>query len=184
MSANHEKTSPPAIVCIVGPSDSGKTTFVEQLIPELRASGLCVATVKHSMHGFDLDRSGKDTCRHKQAGADATVAACPGRIALFRDVEEDMPLSEIAERYLSDADLVVAEGYKRDAYPKILVTNPAAADKPLPLGDGPILATVRLGTAPPGERPRFRDEDVRTVARKLIAHFDLGGEKTSRTAAC
>ena len=84
------------IVSVVGKSDSGKTTLIEKLVPELTRRGYRVATVKHDMHGFEVDREGKDSWRHKQAGAHTVVIASPQKIALIRDVERDLTLDEIS----------------------------------------------------------------------------------------
>ena len=112
------------IVSIVGRSNSGKTTLIEQLIPELRRLGYRVATIKHNIHGFDIDHEGKDSWRHKQAGAQITVLASPGRVALIEDTERDFEISEIRNRYIRDVDLILLEGFKGNPYPKIEVFRP------------------------------------------------------------
>lgn len=109
------------IVSIVGKSNSGKTTLVEKLIPELIKRGYKVATIKHNKHGFDIDHEGKDSWRHKQAGAFATVIACPTRIALIEDIDRDHSLGEIRDKYIKGADIIIAEGYKGNPFPKIEV---------------------------------------------------------------
>jgi molybdopterin-guanine dinucleotide biosynthesis protein B len=107
------------IISIVGKSDSGKTTLIEKLVPELTSRGYRVATVKHDVHGFEVDREGKDSWRHKQAGAHTVVIASPNKVALIRDVERDLNLEEIRERLIQDVDLILSEGYKKDVQPKI-----------------------------------------------------------------
>jgi len=107
------------IISIVGKSDSGKTTLIEKLLPELTRRGYRVATVKHDVHGFEVDREGKDSWRHKQAGAHTVVIASPNKVALIRDVEKDLSLEEIREKFIRDVDLIISEGYKRDVQPKI-----------------------------------------------------------------
>jgi molybdopterin-guanine dinucleotide biosynthesis protein MobB len=109
------------IISIVGKSNSGKTTLVEKLIPELVKRGYRVATIKHNKHGFDIDHEGKDSWRHKKAGACATVIACPTRIALIEDIESDQTLDEIRDKYIKEADVILAEGYKGNPFPKIEV---------------------------------------------------------------
>ena len=109
------------IISIVGKSNSGKTTLVEKLIPELVKRGYRVATIKHNKHGFDIDHEGKDSWRHKKAGACATVIACPTRIALIEDIDRDQTLGEIRDKYIKDADVILAEGYKGNPFPKIEV---------------------------------------------------------------
>ncbi len=109
------------IISIVGKSDSGKTTLIEKLVPELTRRGYRVATVKHDMHGFEVDREGKDSWRHKQAGAHTVVISSPEKVALIRDAEKDLTLDEIRGRWVQDVDLILSEGYKRDVQPKIEV---------------------------------------------------------------
>jgi len=107
------------IISIVGKSDSGKTTLIEKLVPELTRRGYRIATVKHDVHGFEVDREGKDSWRHKQAGAHTVVIASPNKVALIRDVEKDWTLEEIREKLIQDVDLILSEGYKKDIHPKI-----------------------------------------------------------------
>jgi molybdopterin-guanine dinucleotide biosynthesis protein B len=138
------------IVSVVGTSDSGKTTLLERLIPELRARGYRVAVVKHDVHGFEMDKEGKDSWRLKRAGANAVIVSSPTRIALIQDVERDHSLEELRERLRLDVDLILSEGYKRGVHPKIEVYRQAhrrellcteqdnllavATDVPLPIG--------------------------------------------------
>jgi len=109
------------IISIVGKSDSGKTTLIEKLVPELARRGYRVATVKHDIHGFEVDREGKDSWRHKQAGAHSVVISSPAKAALIRDVEGDMNLEEIREKLIRDVDLILSEGFKKDVQPKVEV---------------------------------------------------------------
>jgi molybdopterin-guanine dinucleotide biosynthesis adapter protein len=105
----------PALVAIVGKSDSGKTTLIEKVVPELVKLGLRVGTVKHDAHSFEIDHPGKDSWRHGQAGAEAYVIASPERLAFITKLDGEVPLADIARRYFAGCDLVVAEGYKRTA---------------------------------------------------------------------
>jgi molybdopterin-guanine dinucleotide biosynthesis protein B len=107
------------IVSIVGKSNSGKTTLIEKLIAEMTRRGFRVATIKHNSHGFDIDHEGKDSWRHKHAGAVTTVVASPGRIAVIEDVDRDYDLAEIRDRYIKNADIILAEGFKINPHPKI-----------------------------------------------------------------
>jgi molybdopterin-guanine dinucleotide biosynthesis protein B len=109
------------IISIVGKSDSGKTTLIEKLLPELTRRGYRIATVKHDVHGFEVDREGKDSWRHKQAGAHAVVISSLRKVALIRDVDKDLTLEEIRERLIRDVDLILSEGFKKDVQPKIEV---------------------------------------------------------------
>jgi len=109
------------IVSIVGKSDTGKTTLIEKLIPELIRRGYRVATVKHDVHGFDVDREGKDSWRHKQAGAHTVVISSPMKLALIREVDHDADLTELRDKYIQDVDLILSEGFKKNNQPKIEV---------------------------------------------------------------
>jgi molybdopterin-guanine dinucleotide biosynthesis protein B len=93
--------------------------LIEKLVPELTQRGYRVATVKHDVHGFEVDREGKDSWRHKQAGAHTVVISSPKKVALIRDVEKDLTLEEIREKLIQDVDLILSEGYKKDVQPKI-----------------------------------------------------------------
>jgi molybdopterin-guanine dinucleotide biosynthesis adapter protein len=110
------------VISIVGKSGVGKTTALERVIGELKRRGYKVGTVKHDTHGFDLDKPGKDSWRHAQAGSDAVVISGPHKLALIRQLEAEMPLDQIV-RLMGDVDLVITEGYKRGDKPKIEVTR-------------------------------------------------------------
>jgi molybdopterin-guanine dinucleotide biosynthesis adapter protein len=109
------------IVSIVGKSNSGKTTLLEKIIAELARRGYRVATIKHNVHGFNIDHEGKDSFRHKKAGAVMTVVSSPHQLALVRDVDHDYSFDEIRDGYIRDADIILTEGFKVNAYPKIEV---------------------------------------------------------------
>ncbi len=111
------------IVSIVGVSNSGKTTLLEKLVPELVRRGYRVATIKHDIHGFEVDREGKDSWRHKRAGAHTVVISSPEKLALIRDVDHDADLAELRDRYIRDVDIILSEGFKRNPEPKIEVSR-------------------------------------------------------------
>ncbi|OGO04720.1 MAG: molybdopterin-guanine dinucleotide biosynthesis protein B [Chloroflexi bacterium RBG_13_54_9] len=116
------------IVCIVGKSNVGKTTLLEGLIAELKLRGRRVATVKHDVHGFEIDQPGKDSWRHAQAGSDAVVISSPQKLALIRHTDHDSSLEEIARLIGDDFDIVLAEGYKNSTLPKIEVHRKALGE--------------------------------------------------------
>lgn len=119
------------IFSIVGKSDSGKTTFIEKLIPQLKKLGLKVGTIKHHIHSFEVDIPGKDSWRHSQAGADKVIISSPEKFALYGQVERELTLDEIAEKYLNDVDIIITEGYKSSNKEKIEVFRTEVSQKPL-----------------------------------------------------
>ncbi|MCL5039841.1 MAG: molybdopterin-guanine dinucleotide biosynthesis protein B [Firmicutes bacterium] len=118
------------VISVVGKSDSGKTTLLEKIIPELRSRGYRVATVKHDVHGFSLDIPGKDTWRHSQAGADVVIISSPAKMATIRKVERERTLEEIT-REVTGVDIIITEGYKRQDRPKLEVFRSEKYDSPL-----------------------------------------------------
>ena len=108
----------PPIISIVGKSNSGKTTFLEKLIPELKKKGYKIGIVKHSHHGIDIDKEGKDSWRHQKAGADSVIVVSSEKLAMVKKTEVEISLDELQE-YFSDMDIVITEGYKKESKPKI-----------------------------------------------------------------
>ncbi len=112
------KKTPPHIITIVGKSNSGKTTLIEKLISGLTGRGYRVGSVKHTHEGFDMDKTGSDSWRHKQAGALATLVIAPYRVVLIKDDDEAIYLEQM-NRYLGDMDIILAEGFKSADLAKI-----------------------------------------------------------------
>jgi len=120
-----EKKSLIPVVSVVGKSNTGKTTLIEKLIPELVRRGYRVATIKHHLHDFDIDQEGKDSWRHRRAGSRATIIATPRKVAVIEDVEEDLSIEALRDRYVHDVDLILTEGFKGNPHPKIEVYRAA-----------------------------------------------------------
>lgn len=116
----HQDQAQIPVVSVVGKSDVGKTTLLEKLLKEAKQRGWRVATVKHDVHGFDMDKPGKDTWRHAQAGADMVVISSPHKIAILESVDEDKDLDEVLSR-IHGVDLIFTEGYRRANKSKIEV---------------------------------------------------------------
>jgi len=116
----------PLIVAIIGRSNSGKTTLIEKLIPELNARGYRVATIKHAPDGIASGNPGKDNQRHIAAGSAATVVSSPNEIVLVKPVTSDPNLDELARLLGEDYDIIIAEGFKQGDTPKIEVHRKAA----------------------------------------------------------
>jgi molybdopterin-guanine dinucleotide biosynthesis protein B len=151
----------PQIICIVGRSKSGKTTLIEKLIPVLIRKGYRVGTIKHSHHIFDFDKIGKDSWRHKDAGAETVVIASPGKIAMVKN--DHRGTLESLQDYFDDLDLVITEGYKRALKPKIEVVRSARHSEALLLDD-PYLVAVASDVDLELEIPVFGLEDIDPLA--------------------
>ena len=119
------------VLGIAGWSGAGKTTLITAVLPYLVASGLRVSTVKHAHEGFDLDRPGKDSYRHREAGAREVMLASGTRWALLHEVEGPEPSLPNLLARLAPCDLVLVEGWKRDAFAKLEVCRPALGKPPL-----------------------------------------------------
>lgn len=155
----------PPILSIVSKKGSGKTTLIEKLIPELEKRGYRVGTIKHDTHGFEIDREGKDTWRHKQAGARTVVISSPWKISVIKDVDREMDLDQIVEIYFNDLDVVITEGYKWARKSQVEVFRSAAHECPLYAKEEPhpLLAVmsdvdIDLGV------PRFHIDDIQGLA--------------------
>ncbi|MBS3901802.1 MAG: molybdopterin-guanine dinucleotide biosynthesis protein B [Dethiobacter sp.] len=129
------------IVSVVGKSDSGKTTLICGLLPELKRRGYRVATIKHDVHGFEIDKPGKDTWKHSQAGADIVIISSPAKVALLEKVSEELTLDEVMAR-ISNVDIIISEGYKRNNKPKIEVFRSTVHEAPLCTGEDNLIAFV------------------------------------------
>jgi len=160
----------PALVAIVGKSDSGKTTLIEKVVPELVKLGLRVGTVKHDAHSFEIDHPGKDSWRHGRAGAHAYAIASPERLAFITKLDGEMPLAGIARRFFAGFDLVVAEGYKRTAPHRVeLFRVGAGHTEPL---CGPGEAIALLTDSKLQHEHTFGLEDGVGLARFLAVRLD------------
>jgi len=165
------------IVCFVGKSNSGKTTFIERVIPELVRAGYKVATVKHAGHGFDLDTEGKDSWRHKQAGASTVVILSKGSMAMFADVSDQMKVDDVRDRFLDETyDLIIAEGWKHEGYPKIVIVREQMGE--IPISTEGLLAVVS-DKAIDLHVPTFDLNDVSGVAALLMKQFPLRQRRTA-----
>ena len=160
----------PPVIAFIGKPDSGKTTLLEKLIPELRQRGYRIGTIKHHVHTFEMDKPGKDTWRHKQAGASTVALSSPTGMGIIRDVDGDLTIEELVGRYYGDIDLVLIEGYKRLGLPKIEVFRKALHAKPLPDRDETWVAMVS-DISCPTDLPCFGLEDVAGLADFLEERF-------------
>lgn len=149
---------------LAGRSGSGKTTLIEAMLPLLGAAGLKVSVIKHSHHDFEMEPPGKDSARFRQAGAQEVMVASPFRYAIVHELRgaPEPPLQEQVAR-LAPADLVLVEGFKQAAIPRIEVYRPALGKPPLHAEDASFLAVV-TDAALDTDLPRLPLNDPAAVA--------------------
>jgi len=151
---------------ITGWKNSGKTTLTEKLVTELVRRGWSVSTVKHAHHDFDIDKPGADSYRHREAGATEVAIVSGRRWALMHELrgEEEPTLEAILSR-LAPSDIVLVEGYKREAHKKIEARRLEAKDRAsLAAGDPNIVAIAADFATESGNLPRFDLDDVQSIA--------------------
>lgn len=160
------------VVGLAGWSGAGKTTLLTRLIPHLRAQGLTVSTIKHAHHAFDVDVPGKDSWRHREAGATEVMVSSANRFALMHELRgaPEPELPELLSR-MARVDLVIIEGFKRAPHRKIEVFR-ADNNKPLLFPDDPgILGIAAIG-AIETSLPIAHLDDIAAVAKLLLAASD------------
>jgi molybdopterin-guanine dinucleotide biosynthesis adapter protein len=155
------------VLGIVGWSGSGKTTLLTALLPLLRAEGLTVSTVKHAHRGFDMDRPGKDTYRHRAAGAHEVLVTAGTRWALLHEVVGQEPaLPELLTR-LDPVDLVLVEGFKTHPFPKLEVYRPSLGKPPI-WAEQPDVVAVAADAPIDCDRTRLPLNDVAAIATWVL----------------
>jgi molybdopterin-guanine dinucleotide biosynthesis protein B len=160
-------SSPPVItpvIIFVGHSGSGKTTLIEKLLPELTGRGLRLATIKHAHHRVALDHEGKDSWRYKQAGAVMSMLVTSDQLQLVADAVDRRDPAQLAQRFLGEADLVLAEGFSHAPGVKIEILRRACAKPPrCAIDDGLIAMVSDIDEVYP-ELPHFALDDIRGLA--------------------
>jgi molybdopterin-guanine dinucleotide biosynthesis protein MobB len=157
------------IIGLAGWSGSGKTTLITKLIPCLIARGVKVSTLKHAHHGFDLDQPGKDSFFHRAAGATEVIISSARRWAILHELREEpeWDLRALVAK-MSPVDLVLVEGFKRDAFPKLEIHR-AANGKPLIHPDDPHIVAIASDVALPQARiPVIDLNDIEAIADLLL----------------
>jgi len=157
----------PSVLALIGRPNCGKTTLIEKLIPALVEKGVRVGTVKHHHGEIQMDTPGKDTWRHKQAGAQVVLLSSPSGIGLIQDTAGDTPVENLVSSYFQKVDLVIAEGYKWSTLPKIEVFRSTLYDEPMQEPGETLIGMVSDVEIRP-DLPWFRPEDV-----VLLADFIL-----------
>lgn len=157
------------VIQFVGYKNSGKTTLIGRLLEKFNGMNLRVAVIKHDLHGFDADREGTDSFRHRQAGAAAAAITSPWRTAIFE--ERETALADLI-RHFDDYDLIMVEGFKQEPYPKLVLLR-STEDEPLLRELKQICAVVQKDAADNGLQPdgtdeaglrRFQRDDIEQIA--------------------
>jgi molybdopterin-guanine dinucleotide biosynthesis protein B len=159
------------IIGLAGWSGSGKTTLIKKLIPRLIARGIGVSTLKHAHHGFDLDQPGKDSFFHRTAGATEVIISSAKRWAILHELREqpEWDLAALVGK-MAPVDLVLVEGFKRDAFPKLEIHR-IANGKPLIHPEDPHIVAVASDSAlPQAKVPVIDLNDIEAIADLLLKH--------------
>ena len=161
------------VIGVCGFKNSGKTTLVEKLVRHLTEQGYRISTVKHAHHDFDIDHEGRDSFRHRKAGASEVAVVSQNRFAIMNELRGAEPptLDEIMAK-LSPCDLVIVEGYKRDSHDKIEVRN-LDLDHPVLAGDDPTIVAVAANGLIESKVPVFNRDDVAVLAAFIVQHTGL-----------
>lgn len=158
---------------VVGWKNAGKTGLMERLVTEITGRGISVSTIKHAHHSFDVDHPGKDSHRHRQAGATEVLLASRKRFALMHEMRgEDEPvLADLLEK-LAPVDLILIEGYKRDTHPKVEAHRAEPGNPLIAPGDETVRA-VASDVPLDLDRPVFDLNDTRAIADFILAEVGL-----------
>lgn len=158
---------------LAGYSGSGKTTLLEKLIPWLTGRGLSVSLIKHAHHDFDIDQPGKDSYRHRQAGASEVLITSDQRWALMHELRgAPEPTLQSHLAHLSPCDLVLVEGFKREPIPKLEIHR-AANRKPWLYPEDAHIVGVAVDTDVAVPIPRFSLDDVGAIGKFILTTVDL-----------
>jgi molybdopterin-guanine dinucleotide biosynthesis protein B len=162
------------VIGVAGFKNAGKTTLVEKLVTELTRRGHRVSTVKHAHHSFDIDHEGRDSFRHRKAGASEVAVVSRHRWAIIHESrdEAEPSLEEILAK-LAPCDLVIVEGYKRDNHDKIEVRNLELSHPNLAGDDPTVVAIAANGAIPGAPVPVFDRDDVTALASFIETHMRL-----------
>ena len=172
----------PAIIGVVGWKNSGKTTLTVELVSELTRRGFRVSTIKHAHVTFEVDHPGRDSFRHREAGAMEVAIASPRRWALLHELRgaPEPSLEEMVAR-MSPCDLIVVEGYKRGPHPKIEIRRHGARQRdPIASDDSAVIAVVSdTPEAEPDALPIFANDHVPAVASFILERLGLPSHRAA-----
>lgn len=158
---------------IVGYKNTGKTGLMERLVTEITGRGLTVSTIKHAHHNFDVDHAGKDSFRHRAAGASQVLLSSSNRWALMSELRgaEEPKLDDLLAK-MTPVDLILIEGYKRDGHPKI-ETYRAETNGTLLVSNDPTILAVASDCAVATDQPTFDLNDTHGIADFILTRSDL-----------
>jgi len=161
------------LIAIAGYSGSGKTTLIEKIIPRLVVDGYRVSLIKHAHHEFDVDVPGKDSHRHRMAGATEVMVSSSNRWVIMHELRgASEPTLEEQLAHLSPCDVVIVEGWKHHAIPKIEVHR-KLADKPLLFPEDRHVVAIATDETLATDLPQFGLEDADAVADFIVEHLGL-----------
>jgi molybdopterin-guanine dinucleotide biosynthesis adapter protein len=159
---------------LAGYSGSGKTSLMVRLIPELVGRGLRVSTMKHAHHGFDVDQPGKDSYEHRQAGASEVLVTSARRWALMHENREEAEAKpEALILHMSEVDLVLVEGFKREAHDKLEIYRPALGMPLIAREDRTVVAVASDAPVAGLAVPVIDLNDTAAIADFIVAHCRL-----------
>ena len=159
---------------VVGWKNSGKTGLMERLVTEIAERGFSVSTIKHAHHSFDIDHAGKDSHRHRVAGARQVLLSSRNRWALMHELrDEDEPSLETLLQQLSDVDLVLIEGYKRDGHAKIEAHRHETSQDLIAPSDPTIKAVASNEAHSEISVPVLDLDDTKSIADFVLAQVGL-----------
>ena len=163
---------------IAGWSGSGKTTLVRRLLPELIGRGFAVSTVKHAHHDFDVDRPGKDSYEHREAGAKEVLVASSVRWALMHESrgKAEPSLDDLVAR-MAPVDLILIEGFKSESYHKLEVHRPSIGKKLLYVDDADVVALASDAPVAGTNLRVLNLDNVAEIADFIIAHCGLDASR-------
>ena len=168
---------------IAGYSGSGKTTLMENLIPQFVMEGLKVSVIKHAHHNFDVDRPGKDSYRHREAGASEVLVTSDKRWVLMHESrgEEEPTLEQLLTRF-SACDLVLVEGFKTEPIPKLEVHRIANAKPPLYPQDKTVVA-IACDEPVATRLPQYNLNDAEAIAKFIMCYLNLTAAPAKQAGA-
>jgi molybdopterin-guanine dinucleotide biosynthesis protein B len=162
------------VLGLTGWSGAGKTTLIVKLIPELVSRGLRVSTIKHAHHTFDIDKPGKDSHRHRAAGATEVLVASGQRWALMHEHrDETEPTTDELIRHMMPVDLLLIEGFKRETHDKLEVFRRDLGKPLISPGDASFIAILSDGAVPETGLPVIDLNDVTKIADFIFEHCRL-----------